>query len=117
MTNWSPLPERLTGIDDQRDDVGLGERGPDVIHHPHVQPVQRLVDPRRIEKRDLPPGIVEMPTIRLRVVCGLAETIETLWPRTRLSSVDLPALGRPVRATTPKGGDAPAHARSRTELA
>ena len=42
--------------------------------------------------------------MRLRVVCGLSETIETLCPRMRLSSVDLPAFGRPTRATMPKRG-------------
>src|SRR5436309_12128528 len=51
-----------------------------------------------------PRGSFRMPTMRLRVVCGLAETMETLWPRMRFSSVDLPALGRPTSATTPKCG-------------
>src|SRR6476469_7466649 len=46
-------------------------------------------------------GSLRMPTMRLRVVCGLLETIETLWPRMRLSRVDLPALGRPIKATVP----------------
>src|SRR5258707_11197836 len=45
-----------------------------------------------------------MPTIRLRVVCGFSETIETFCPRMRLRSVDLPALGRPTSATTPNRG-------------
>src|SRR5205085_8027288 len=39
--------------------------------------------------------------MRLRVVWGLFETMETFWPRMRFSSVDLPAFGRPTRATTP----------------
>src|SRR5437867_6087829 len=48
-----------------------------------------------------PRASFRMPTMRLRVVCGLAETMETFCPRMRLRSVDFPALGRPTRATTP----------------
>src|SRR6266849_1850007 len=48
-----------------------------------------------------PRGSLRIPTMRLRVVCGLGETIETFWPRMALSSVDLPALGRPTSVTTP----------------
>src|ERR1700737_5417162 len=51
-----------------------------------------------------PRGSLRMPTMRLRVVCGLVETMETFWPRIRFSRVDLPAFGRPTRATTPKCG-------------
>src|SRR5438094_7350037 len=47
-------------------------------------------------------GSLRMPTMRLRVVCGFAETIETLCPRMRFSSVDFPAFGRPTMATIPK---------------
>src|SRR5260221_5753010 len=47
---------------------------------------------------------LRMPTMRLRVVCGFSETMETFCPRIRFRSVDLPALGRPTRATTPKRG-------------
>src|SRR5438105_10418228 len=46
-------------------------------------------------------GSVLMPRMRLRVVCGLAETAATFSPRRALSSVDLPTLGRPTRATYP----------------
>ena len=39
--------------------------------------------------------------MRLRVVCGLGVTMETLRPTRVLTSVDLPALGRPTMATNP----------------
>src|SRR5271170_1922610 len=39
--------------------------------------------------------------MRLRVVCGLGETMATLRPTSLLTSVDLPALGRPTMATNP----------------
>ena len=39
--------------------------------------------------------------MRWRVVCGLSETIATFWPTNRLSSVDLPAFGRPTSETNP----------------
>ena len=42
-----------------------------------------------------------MPITRRRVVCTLGETIETLVPTSRLSSVDLPTLGAPTIATKP----------------
>src|SRR5688500_12003388 len=43
-----------------------------------------------------------MPTIRVRVVCGLFETMASFSARSRLSRVDLPALGRPTSATAPE---------------
>src|SRR5215475_2339875 len=42
-----------------------------------------------------------MPVMRLRVVCGRGETIESFWPTRRLRSVDFPALGRPINDTKP----------------
>src|SRR4051794_15539077 len=42
-----------------------------------------------------------IPKMRLRVVCGLSETIATLPPARALTIVDLPTLGRPARATNP----------------
>src|SRR6266567_9417688 len=49
------------------------------------------------------------PAMRLRVVCGLAETMATFSPVSALSSVLFPALGRPRMATNPdrKGVSAP----------
>src|SRR5581483_2405629 len=41
------------------------------------------------------------PWMRLRVVCGLCETIATFCPISALSSDDLPTLGRPTMATMP----------------
>src|SRR6185503_3601385 len=43
-----------------------------------------------------------MPRISARVVCTLRETIDTLEPTSALSSVDLPALGAPIKATKPQ---------------
>jgi hypothetical protein len=42
-----------------------------------------------------------IPAIRVRVVWGLGETIETFWPRRRFISVDFPTFGRPTIATKP----------------
>src|SRR6185503_14274927 len=39
--------------------------------------------------------------MRVRVVCGLSETMASLWPTMRLRSVDLPAFGRPSNETKP----------------
>ncbi len=44
---------------------------------------------------------IATPRIRARVVCTLWVTIETFAPTIRLSSVDLPALGSPIRAMKP----------------
>ena len=45
-----------------------------------------------------------MPRISERVVCTLRETIDTLDPTSAFNSVDLPALGAPIRATKPAVG-------------
>src|SRR5580692_912682 len=42
-----------------------------------------------------------MPWMRVRVVCGLAVTMATFSPMSALTSVDLPALGRPMTETNP----------------
>ena len=47
-------------------------------------------------------GTVTTPRIARRVVCGLSETIATLWPTIALTSVDLPTFGRPASATNPE---------------
>src|SRR6188474_1939348 len=39
--------------------------------------------------------------MRVLVVCGLSETMASLWPTMRLRSVDLPAFGRPRNDTNP----------------
>src|SRR4030081_1059986 len=45
---------------------------------------------------------IKMPRISARVVCTLRETIVTLEPTSALTSVDLPTLGAPIRATKPQ---------------
>ena len=45
---------------------------------------------------------IAMPRTRVRVVCTLRETIDTLLPTSAFSSVDLPALGAPINATKPQ---------------
>ena len=40
-----------------------------------------------------PSGRLTTARMRLRVVCGLSETIATFWPTRRLTSVDLPDVG------------------------
>src|SRR3954471_12684113 len=45
---------------------------------------------------------ITMPRISARVVCTLRETIVTLEPTSALTSVDLPTLGAPIRATKPQ---------------
>src|SRR5688572_11080097 len=45
-----------------------------------------------------------MPRTSARVVCTLCETIAILDPTSAFSSVDLPALGAPIRATKPQCG-------------
>src|SRR5947207_5039233 len=54
--------------------------------------------------------------MRVRVVCGLSETIASLVPTSRFSSVDFPAFGRPMSDTKPDfiGGN-PYHGAHRNE--
>src|SRR5262245_2122223 len=47
------------------------------------------------------PALRATPRTRLRVVCGLSETIATFSPTRRLTSVDFPTLGRPTTDTSP----------------
>jgi hypothetical protein len=60
------------------DDVDLAHRLQRRIHHPHVHAVQRAMDARRVDEHDLPLGEVRTPVMRLRVVCGLSETMASL---------------------------------------
>jgi hypothetical protein len=41
------------------------------------------------------------PRTRVRVVCGLFDTIDTFVPQIALSNVDLPTLGLPTKVTKP----------------
>src|SRR5262245_62873615 len=45
---------------------------------------------------------MRMPRISARVVCTLRETMVTFSPTNALTSVDLPTLGAPIRATKPQ---------------
>ncbi len=45
---------------------------------------------------------VRIPMMRLRVVCGLGDTIATFCPTNWLINVDLPTFGRPITATKPE---------------
>src|SRR5438046_10755107 len=49
------------------------------------------------------------PRIRFLVVCGLSDTMASLVPTRRLSSVDFPAFGRPMRETNPVFTQNPLH--------
>src|SRR2546427_4730960 len=47
-------------------------------------------------------GRLMIPWMRLRVVCGLGDTMATFWPTSRFTSVDLPTLGSPTMAANPE---------------
>ena len=47
------------------------------------------------------PGRAMTARMRLRVVCGLFETMATFWPTRRFTRVDFPTLGRPTTVTKP----------------
>src|SRR5499433_772960 len=47
-------------------------------------------------------GVVRMPVMRLRVVCGLGVTMATFSPKSWFSKVDFPTLGRPTMAMYPE---------------
>ena len=46
-------------------------------------------------------GVVRIPRIALRVVCGRLDVIATLLSRIWFSSVDFPTFGRPTMQTNP----------------
>ena len=49
-------------------------------------------------------GSDRMPSTRCRVVCAFSVTMDSVCPSSAFMSVDLPALGRPMMATKPAGG-------------
>src|SRR6201992_2782694 len=55
---------------------------------------------------DLPS--IAMPRSSARVVCTLRDTMVTLEPTSAFTSVDLPTLGAPIRATNPQRVSTPA---------
>ena len=44
--------------------------------------------------------LVSTPIMRVRVVCGLRDTMAIFWPIIRLSREDLPTLGLPTIASS-----------------
>ena len=96
-------------VDDQQHDVGVGGRSDRGLAHVAAQRAAAVLNARRIDVGDLRarrasrPGrsTVWTPRMRSRVVCGLAETATSCRPSMRLSSVDLPTLGRPTIAQKP----------------
>jgi hypothetical protein len=52
-------------------------------------------------KINWPSGRLMIPRIRVRVVCGFSETAAICSPTRALRSVDLPELGRPIKAAEP----------------
>ena len=93
----------LARVDQQHDDVGIPGAAPGGVDHGAVEPAPRLEDAGRVDEDDLASSpAMAMPRTRQRVVCTLWVTIETLAPTSALTSVDLPALGAPMRATKPQ---------------
>ena len=100
------LARRLGRIDDQAEHVDLADRVDGRVDHPHVHPVQRPVDARRVEEDDLRVRIVPTPRIRVRVVCGLSETIASFVPDQPVQQRRLAGVGRPMNETKPDFHDA-----------
>ena len=105
------------GLDHQQHDVHLRQRRQRLVDHEAVEGVAGLVHAGRVDEDNLPPrrpsparlsasAPVQTPTMRLRVVCGVGLTMASFSPTMRLSSVDLPTLGRPTIATVPATGRA-----------
>ena len=57
-------------------------------------------DPACPERRTACRFCSKRPVMRVRVVCGLLETMATFWPTSLLVSVLLPMFGRPMTETT-----------------
>ena len=95
--------DRRGRLDDDADDVDPGERRERALVRTLAEQRAGPVHTRRVEEHDLRlRSVVRTPRISLRVVCGLSETIATLRPTMRFTSVDLPTLGRPTTATNPE---------------
>ncbi len=88
-------------------DIGIRRPAPGRRDHRPVQPAARGRNRPGVSTKTICacPSIAT-PRMRVRVVCTLWVTIETLAPTIRFSSVDLPAFGSPIRATKPAAGPA-----------
>ena len=82
--------------------IGILGAAPGRRDHRPVEPCGAARKARRVDEDDLRCRRLAMPRIRARVVCTLWVTIDTFAPTSRFSSVDLPALGAPIRATKPE---------------
>ena len=63
--------------------------------------VTGLCSPGVSTKTSCTSGRVSTPRTRVRVVCGLSDTMLTFWPHIALTNVDLPTFGRPTSVTNP----------------
>src|SRR3954453_21056019 len=63
--------------------------------------VRGLCSPGVSTRTSWAPGLVAMPRMVCRVVCGLDDVMATFWPTRALVRVDLPAFGRPTRQANP----------------
>ncbi len=63
--------------------------------------VRGLCSPGVSTRTSCDAGVVTIPRIVCRVVCGFEEVMATFCPTRALVSVDFPALGRPTRQAKP----------------
>ena len=93
--------EVLGGVEHHQGGVDLGQRRVDRRLHALVSESKGFWKPGRSSSTSWKSGPPTTPLMRRRVVCGWSETMLTLLPTRRLTSVDLPTLGRPSRAMNP----------------
>ena len=96
--------DALLAVDHEQRGVGLRQLVLDAALHARGQRVARALHARQVGEHELEAvgRASTTPRIARRVVCGLSETIATLWPTIALTSVDLPTFGRPASATKPE---------------
>ncbi len=89
------------GVDDEHDDVGLGDGQPGLLLDASLDRVVRVdLEPARVDDDERRPFHSVSPYRRSRVVRARSSTIAVRWPTIRLNSVLLPTFGRPTMATT-----------------
>ena len=97
-----PIGRRHPGarVDHEQDRVAIGERGFGLRAHP---PGERggvaLLQAGGVDDREFEIAERASPSRRSRVTPGVSSTSASLRPTSRLNSVDLPTLGRPMMAT------------------
>ncbi len=100
--NRSPAPKRSVAFSSTRAASTSPKASSTAACIRRVSESKGFWKPGKSSSTTCTPGRSTTAVMRRRVVCGWSDTMLTLRPTRLLTSVDLPALGRPSTATNPE---------------